>query len=121
MNISACFFKDACDGIVDEITRSARSAALQIAERPEAAADILKRVQSTVGQRYPDLAMAYVTANGKAAVTTGRWEHERPALPPWLPKGLAGTAAVAGDGADELQLVMRAIQPIRQRDWVSTG
>ena len=55
MNISAYFFKDACDGIVDEITRSARSAALQIAERPEAAADILKRVQSTVGQRYPDL------------------------------------------------------------------
>ena len=118
MNISAYFFKDAYDGIVEDVTRSARSAALQIAERPQAAADILKRVQSTTGQRYQDVSMAYVTANGAAPVTTGRWEHGRPALPPWLPaQGFAGTAAVPGDAADELRLVVRAIQPIRQRDW----
>jgi phosphoserine phosphatase RsbU/P len=115
MNISAYLFKDAYDGVVEDIKLTAQSAAAQIAEDPSTAREVLQRIQTTVAQRYPRVAMALVPGGGaEASATAGRWDDRRPprVLPSWLkPEGFSGTAAVPGDEPDELQLVIRAVHP----------
>ena len=116
MNVSAYLFKDAYDGIVGDVKLTAQSAATQIAQQPAEVANVLKRSRATVGQRYARLAMALVPASGGTPSSVGEWEHQPPPveMPAWVPpEGWAGTAAVGTDESDELQLVVRAVHPVR--------
>ena len=116
MNMSAYLFKDAYDGIVEDMNLTAQGAASQIAEQPEDAKNILARSHANVSRRYPFLAMALVPARGGTGAVAGRWEHQQPpnALPSWVqPEPFRGTVAIVGDESDELQLVIRAVHPAR--------
>ena len=116
MNISGYFFKAAYDGIVSDISLTARSAAQQIAQQPGATQEILSRNQGAVGQRYRTLSMALVQPKGAPPIVAGPWEHQSPppVLPAWMPQeGFDGTTAVLGDTANELQLVIRSVHAVR--------
>ena len=118
MNVAAYLFKDGYDGIVSDVELAAQSAATQIAEHPPSARDVLNRIQASISKRYPGVAMAFVPAKGSTLppAMTGRWDHEPPPTdtPAWTPAdGFEGTTAVPGDEPGELQLVVRAVVPVR--------
>jgi sigma-B regulation protein RsbU (phosphoserine phosphatase) len=118
MNVSAYLFKDGYDGVVSDVELAVRSAATQIAEQSATPAEVLNRTESTISQRYPGVAMAFVPAKGTSvpSATAGQWEHQSApdALPAWTPAdGFHGTTAVPGDEPGELQLVIRSVAPFR--------
>jgi sigma-B regulation protein RsbU (phosphoserine phosphatase) len=118
MNVAAYLFKDGYDGIVSDVDLAARTAATQIAEGPAAPAEVLTRTAAAIRQRYPGVAMAFVPAKGVVMppAAAGRWEHQSQpsSVPAWLPAdGFRGTTAVPGDEPGELQLVIRAVAPVR--------
>ena len=115
MNVSAYLFKDAYDGVVGDVRLTAVSVAEQLVQQPTMREEVLKRAHKTLSQRYPGLVLALAPPRGGEPLAVGNWEHQRPPLvmPSWLtPEGFSGTAAVLGDDADELQLVVRAVRPV---------
>jgi phosphoserine phosphatase RsbU/P len=116
MNISAYLFKDAYDGVVEDIRLASQSVSSQVAEHPRNVVEILERTRTTLERRYPGVAIAVVGDRGSPAAVTGTWEHQRPpaVMPKWLAAdGFAGTVAVLGDEADQLLLVIRGVQAIK--------
>ena len=115
MNVSAYLFKNTYDGIVSDVRLAAQSLSAQVAQQVTAAPAVVVRTQQTLSQRYHRLAMAFVPARGGAPVTAGDWDHQREPLqrPAWIsPDGYAGTVAVPGEDPDQLQLVIRSVQPV---------
>jgi sigma-B regulation protein RsbU (phosphoserine phosphatase) len=118
MNIAAYLFKDGYDGIVADVDLAAHSAARQIGDQPAQPPEVLARTVAAIGQRYPGVTMAFVPGSGIRIppTTAGRWEHQTAptSVPDWMPAdGFRGTTTVSGDEAGELQLVIRAVAPIR--------
>ena len=115
MNVSAFLFKNTYDVIVGDVALTSQAIAGQIAQQPGSAQEVLTRTHTTVAQRYKRIAVAFVPRGVGTSKVAGQWEHQSvpQQMPQWLPPdGYVGTVVAAGDEGDELQLVVRAIQPV---------
>ena len=116
LNISAYLFKTTYDAVVEDVTLTSQAVAAQISQQPGNAQDVLNRTHATVSQRYKRLVMAFVPLGVGGTKVAGVWEHQSvpQRMPAWLPSdGYTGTVVTPADETDALQLVVRAIQPVR--------
>ena len=115
LNISAYLFKNTYDGVVGDVTLTSQAVAAQIAQQPGTAEEVLRRTHATVAQRYQGIVMAFVPRGVGGAKMAGEWEHQSvpQQMPEWAQGGYAGTVVAPGDEPNELQLVVRAIQPVK--------
>ena len=140
MNVSAYLFKDGYDAMVDDVKLYAESAASEMSRSPESASQTFGRIHRNTSRKYPVLSFAYVPVPAAAAragtsaagaeaqrttsreplagrLTAGPWEHmpAPPTIPAWLltRKGALGTIAMpSADGPGQVELVIRAAQPV---------
>jgi sigma-B regulation protein RsbU (phosphoserine phosphatase) len=118
MNLSAYFFKDGYDDIVDDARLIAQAAAAEIGREPADAAQTIARVHRNAMQSYRGLTLAFtpLTAEAPAAAHAGAWEHLPPpqTVPPWLrgrADGFRGTIAISRPDARTAELIVRAAVP----------
>jgi phosphoserine phosphatase RsbU/P len=140
MNVSAYLFKDGYDAMVDDVKLYVESAASEMSRSPESANQSIVRIHRNTSRKYPVLSFVYVplapgAETGTAAapagaaqrtrprgplgerLTAGPWEHmSAPAsIPAWLRlrQSMLGTIALpTADGPGQVELVIRAAQPV---------
>ncbi len=121
VNISAYLFKDGFDKAANDVTLATRGAAAELARAPEAEAQVLPRIQRSVGARYREISFVYTPAPGAPGrmlqpLQVGPWRHAAPPnkVPAWITRsGWSGTVALPVSGtAGEVDLVSRAIAAV---------
>ena len=119
MNLSAYFFKDGYEDIVDDARLIAQAAAAEIGREPKNAAQTIARVHTNAVQSYGGLSLAFVplTSDVSPAAHAGAWDHVPPpdAIPGWLRgrvEGFQGTIVITRrDAPNEAELIVRAAIP----------
>ena len=118
MNLSAYFFKDGYEDIVDDARLIAQAAAAEIGREPATASQTIARVHRNAMQSYRGLTLAFtpLTAEAPAPFHAGAWEHVPPpeTVPAWLrgrAEGFRGTIAVTRSDARTVELIVRAAVP----------
>jgi phosphoserine phosphatase RsbU/P len=141
MNVSAYLFKDGYDAMVDDVKLYAESTASEMSRSPESAEQSFARIHRNTSRKYPVLSFVYVplapggagtgTAGAPAGaaqrakprgplgepLTAGPWQHMPPpaSIPAWLRlrQSMLGTIALpTADGPGQVELVIRAAQPV---------
>jgi phosphoserine phosphatase RsbU/P len=119
MNLSAYFFKDGLEDILDDAQLLAQAVASEVGREPSQAAQTIARVHKNATSSYPGLTLAFVPLTGDAppAAHVGAWDHVPPpeTIPSWLrgrSDGFKGTITVNRSGSpNRAELVVRAALP----------
>ena len=118
VNLSAYLFKDGYDAALNDVKIVTSGAAAEISRAPESAAQSLARTQRNAALRYRGVCFVYLPLGEPAAgrIAVGSWDHTPPptAIPGWIKRdGWFGSIAIrALDGANEVELVDRAVMPV---------
>jgi phosphoserine phosphatase RsbU/P len=119
MNLSAYFFKDGFEDILDDAQLIAQAVASELGREPSQAPQTIARVHRNAMPSYPGLTLAFVplTADAPAAAHVGAWEHLKPpdTIPGWLrgrADGFKGTITINRPGSsNKAELIVRAALP----------
>ncbi|MGB2712758.1 MAG: SpoIIE family protein phosphatase [Vicinamibacterales bacterium] len=119
MNLSAYFFKDGFEDILDDAQLIAQAVATEVGREPAQAPQTIARVHRNAMPSYPGLTLAFVplTADAPLAAHVGTWEHLDPprTIPSWLrgrAEGFKGTICINRPGSsNKAELVVRAALP----------
>jgi sigma-B regulation protein RsbU (phosphoserine phosphatase) len=119
MNLSAYFFKDGFEDILDDAQLIAQAVASELGREPSQAPQTIARVHKNAAPSYPGLTLAFVplTSDAPPAAHVGAWEHVQPpsTIPSWLrgrPDGFKGTISINLPGSlNRTELVVRTALP----------
>jgi serine phosphatase RsbU (regulator of sigma subunit) len=116
-------FKDGYDSIVESAGIMTQAAANDVSKDPGSTPAILQRTAGVAKSRFENLnvSLAFVPhgATRVSAAQVGAWDHltAPTAIPSWArDEGFQGTiTAPLNDQSEEVQLVIRAVRPVRDR------
>jgi sigma-B regulation protein RsbU (phosphoserine phosphatase) len=119
MNLSAYFFKDGFEDILDDAQLIAQAVSSEVGREPSQAPQTIARVHKNAVPSYPGLTLAFVplTAEAPPAAHVGDWEHLAPptTIPTWLrgrADGFRGTISINRPGSsNRAELVVRVALP----------
>jgi sigma-B regulation protein RsbU (phosphoserine phosphatase) len=119
MNLSAYFFKDGYEDILDDAQLIAQAVSSEVGREPTQAPQTIARVHKNAVPSYPGLTLAFVplTAEAPKAAHVGGWEHLAPptTIPAWLrgrADGFRGTISINRPGSsNKAELVVRVALP----------
>ena len=123
MNLSAYFFKDGFEDILDDAQLIAQAVATEVGREPSQARQTIARVHRNAMPSYPGLTLAFVplTPDAPPAADVGAWEHLKPpsTIPGWLrgrADGFKGTICINRPGSSNTaELIVRAALPTASR------
>ena len=118
MNLSAYFFKEGYEGVLDNAQLIAQAMSSEISREPKQAPQTIARVHRNAQASYPGLALAFVplTADAPPVGHVGTWEHVAApeTIPDWLRRrvdGFTGTITINRSGSTKTELIVRAALP----------
>ena len=123
MNLSAYFFKDGFEDILDDAQLIAQAVSSEIGREPKQASQTIARVHRNAQASYPGLTLAFVPLSPEAPPAThvGAWEHVSApeTIPAWLRRradGFKGTITINRPGSTRTELIVRAGLPTASRE-----
>ena len=116
-NVSSYLFREGYEDVVNDATRAATAAALEIARNPRTAAETVDRVHRNISRVYRACALEFLPSSpaGPPPVRAGAWSHlstPPDAVPSWVTAaGFSGSIADAEGGGDG-SLIIRSVVPV---------
>ncbi len=116
-NVSSYLFREGYEDVVNDATRAATAAALEIARNPRTAAETVDRVHRNISRVYRACAIEFLPSSpaGPPPVRAGAWSHlstPPDAVPSWVTAaGFSGSIADAEGGGDG-SLIIRSVVPV---------